>query len=297
MTDLYSKDILREEILSLSGLDLMILQVVSLSSDPKVRFHIFQTINSKFCKRKQISSSTLYRSLDRLEKKGYLKSIPSKISDAVAVVATEKSKLLLMEVIKQRLVGIIDYETFIKEMFEDIMGKIGASRFSSLLFLNCEASPEIRFLNPIMELADETSILATDQAYSEYLAAGMDRSIRQATIYNKIIREPNDFFDGIILLGFEQNITPVGESLQTLMPEILRVAKPGGYVILPTVAPIPRPENFFLRVMADLLVEMKAFRSIKEEEMIKRLQTFGLEEIRVAEKKGLLFGWGKVGKA
>lgn len=283
-----------KEYLDLSIAELIILQLLSRYQMPFVRYSLYLELNQfiQNSDEKAISVSSFYNSLKNLEKRGIIKSNIRNDGKARTIEPNQRTKSIV-EMIMQNLLKIstINIYDFQYEILEKILDKIGLNHFNTLLTTFFFEYIDLRLFHEYVKIADEVSILTKNETYDVLIKMGLE-GIRKASIYNGIIREPNDFFDIIILPFYFYNPDFLEMKKINILKESIRVTKKNGIIILTAMSPLPKTQNFFADELIRLYNEFNAYKEITQEEMSNDMIEAGFTKIDIFNHRGILIGIG-----
>ncbi len=285
-----------ESLFELNLKDLLILQQLSKYTGPTLRFTILEDINAQLPESKQFTSTKFYYALDRLEKLGY---ITSEEGDKKRTMMIEKTLLVdlgLDSLFKSLISAKFDFLSLFKELIPRIAEQFELNfPLKKLLVVIPEYEKVIdtRKIELLSNLTEDLFVMTSDELYQHYMKKNRVKKIRQTTIIENQIREPNDFFDLCIYLSFdyEFNYKSDEEGLQ-LIKELMRITKVNGLLLLTGFLDYQRSSHFVLESIynqVDMLPIFNPENTKVMNELIKtNMSDYPQGDIK---RKGLLINW------
>ena len=121
-----------------------------------------------------------------------------------------------------------------------------------------------------MKIYTNKNIIANPEMYDKMRRRGLNSDIQQTLITDKQIREPDNFFDNIIIYDF-QNLPNLffGLSEKDILKEAYRVLKHSGLLIVQFHNVIPPQEDFALDFLANSFKKSAFYNEIDKEEVLR----------------------------
>ena len=142
-------------------------------------------------------------------------------------------------------------------------------------------------------VADEVYLLATEHIFESMVKMGFDK-LKSTTMFNNVIREPNDIFDIAIIPEYERELDFFGLSRIDILKEVIRVVKPGGMVVIFVRSPIPQVDNFYAKELLKNYEESISGRIFTEEEIKEDLNAVRFTKYEIFDFQGNIVGIGWV---
>ncbi len=256
--------------------------------------------------KKDFSPSSFYNILEKLEKKGLIIVKDGKIAQV-----TDLAKELIFELNRLTLICQIDFRSLTEGIIPLVLQKLtrstvpeikrrmeysksGKKLFPQTLVLNLEIMMNVNLLNAIKEtITDRLFVLSTVTEFKRYQSRGLIENIQKSNMIENRIREPNEFFDAVIIIGYTRLSNYPNKTQQLLTEELKRVVKKGGILFLVSdIHPQIKSEHFISEVINKLLKEADFLAIINKEDMLKDIAQLGFTTQDAIEYKGMIIGWG-----
>lgn len=281
----------------LSFLQIYILIVLGTFTTHPVRFTLLNQINEVLFQDKQLSPSTFYNTLQKLEQKGFISfQEDEKTERAKSIGTTHLGKLALKMISQLMIFSNLDLKTIFHKAIPQIIDKTNLTPVRSLLLIHFDEIFDVELFNMFFyKYSQELYILANDETFNRYLKRGIT-SIHQTKFQkssNKI-REPNDHFDATILVRYQRTTKLFGVSEKIILQEAKRVSKPGSKLIIITIENMPQTNHVILDSLTQLISTSPFYFSLGEKEIVADLQEIGIENIDVYNLNGVIVGCGNV---
>ncbi|MEJ2250446.1 MAG: hypothetical protein P8Y70_15315 [Candidatus Lokiarchaeota archaeon] len=297
----------------LSIIDLITLQILLSHENPVVRHVLYLEVN-KYIKheeelfesrtlnlsdterlfyesievKKDLSTASFYNNLENLERLGLLcfnKNTAGKIE------TVEPSKLT-NSVLKIILTGLFNLyiERIMKYYFNQmdfILEKLEKNHFSSILSILLSKNIYGTYLKIVSEITKEAFVL-TKQEQREILQKLHFENIKYSRIIKDKIREPEDIFELAIIPTYLKKPRFYNFTRIDLLKELIRVVKPGGYIILISGSDLDSSNNVYMNELIEIYNNL--FRDIifSEKEIEEDLHKVGLSNFRIYNHNGIL---------
>ncbi len=252
----------------------------------------FKFIQSK----KKFSSSSLYYSLDNLEKKGLVKFNRIDKERVKSVEATEYTEILNANVLKYIIktgLLMVEQNRLLLEVINKINELIGSKKFGTMLFIWFDNFINFESINISSSITDNLFILSKKEVFDIVEKYGLN-NIQYTSLFNDTIRESDNFFDAVIIPYHYRNASLYGMTKSSILKEAIRIAKNDGVVIIHSFIDFPKIDhpffNIFLKQVKDVYTEIIFYT---EEEFKKELFDAGAKDIKIIEEKGHLYGIGR----
>jgi len=319
-----------KDIVNLSIVDMIMLQLLLKRTKPVVRHNLYHEISNFLTREKQkvftstdfsdlpdgaekfknflqssngkkFSSSSLYYSLDNLEKKGLVKFNYDEKDRVESVEATQYTKILINTILKHIIeFGLIEAEQsiflpeIIKEVVEEkVFSDLGDKKFGTLLYIWFSNFINIKCINIFSTLTNNLFILSNKEAFGNISKLGLE-NVQNTSLFSNTIRESDNFFDGVFIPYHFRNTNFKDVSKESILAESFRIVKEKGVVIIHSYTNVPDIDHAFLNIFTKWVkniytdVEFYSEKAFKDE-----LLKAGAKEAEVFVYKGHLFGIGR----
>jgi len=260
-------------------------------SDGAQKFHKFLKSKKKF------SSSSFYYSLDNLEGKGLVKFNKDKNNKVESVEATKYTELLNSTILKHIIkFGILvpEQDRFLTETIKEAINLIENKKFGTMLYIWFREFLGIEFLNTFSTMTENLFILSKEKTFENTMKFGLNNT-QYTTLFNNTIREPDNFFDAVIIPYHIKDDSLLGVTKQQILKEAFRITKSSGVVIIHGFLPIPKINhgilNIFIKWVDDIY---KGLVFYTEEEFKNELLNAGANKTEIFVHQGHLFGVGRI---
>lgn len=283
-----------EQILDLSVVDIIILQHLVKMSEPIIRIDLLEQINNMLNDRSKIAASSFYRKLDKLEEKlmiTYVESAESERKRNNAIIATENAIRALRTINQISFFGSINYANIVKRIVADFIKTATITHADNLLLINTEFMIDSEVLQTIGEYVDQTYLIADDDFINRYNAFEDASPIIRTNIFNGAIREPDDFFDVVVIVGYEQAKTSKDAPVTAWLDEAIRVTKRGGILLLTTIAEIPETDHFIVELLKEN-AQNSLYLHYSTKERIMTDLSGKLSGTTILQSNGMILGYG-----
>ncbi len=259
------------------------------------KFQDFLQTNKKF------SSSSLYYSLDNLEKKGLVKFNYDKKDKVESVEATQYTEILINTILKHVIkFGLIEAEQnqslpeIIKEVVEEkVLADLEGKKFGTMLYIWFSNFINVKSINLFSKITKNLFILSNKEAFENVSKLGLD-NIQNTSLFNKTIRESDNFFDAVIIPYHFRNTNFEDVSKEVILEDAFRIVKENGVVIIHSYTKVPDIDhaffNIFTKWVKNIYTDIEFY---SEEEFKDELLKTGAKEAEVFVYKGHLFGIGR----
>ncbi|MHA2430993.1 MAG: hypothetical protein ACXACC_08170 [Promethearchaeota archaeon] len=252
-------------------------------------------------KDKKFSTSSFYNSLKNLEAKGLVKSNKDGNDKIISVEANQYTEILINTISKHVIrFGLIEAEKnkFFPKIIKDVIEKEifkpkEISKFGTTLYISFSDFINTKCIKLLFQASDTLFVLLKKEAFENISKMGLE-NIKNTTIFNKMIREPDNFFEAVFLPYPFETPDLKGVTKEDILKEAFRIIKKDGIVLIHGYSDLPNIEHALLSIFIKWVknvytdIESSSERSFKEE-----LLNAGAKETKVFEYKGHLFGIGK----
>jgi predicted transcriptional regulator len=317
-----------KHIVNLSIVDMVMLQLLLNHEKPVVRHILYNEISQFLTREKQevvksikfdksspgtkefknlleidkkFSTSSFYNSLKNLEGKGLVKSNKDEKEKITSIEATQYTEILINTISKHVVrFGLIEAEknknlpNIIKEVIERETLKLkNKKKFGTALYISFSDFINAKCIKVLFKATDNLFVLMKDEIFENILKIGL-KSVQNTSIFNKTIREPENFFDAVIIPYHFKSTNLKGVSKESILKESFRVIKENGIVIIYGYNELPRIDhallNMFIKWVENFYPDIMTSSEIKfKEDLLKA----GAKEVEIFEYKGHLFGIGR----
>jgi len=317
-----------KDIVNLSIVDMVMLQLLLKHTKPVVRHNLYNEISQFLTKEKQkvaeltnfndvsagaqkfekflqtnkkFSSSSLYYSLDNLEKKGLVKFNYDKKDRVESVEATQYTEILINTILKHVIkFGVIEAEQnkflpkIIKEVVEEkVLADLQDKKFGTMLYIWFSNIINAKCINFFSTITNNLFILSNKEAFENVSKLGID-NVQNSSLFKKTIRESDNFFDGVIIPYHFRDTNFKDVSKEAIMKEAFRIVKKNGVVIIHGYTNVPDVDHAFLNIFTKWVKNIYTDVEFYSEEKFKdELLKTGAKEAEVFVFKGHLFGIGR----
>ena len=249
---------------------------------------------------KKFSTSSFYNSLKNLEGKGLVKSNKNERDKVVSVEATQYTEILINTISKHVLrFGLIEDEKnkhlpdIIKEVIEkEILMQKEKKKLGTALYISFSDLINAKCIKVLFKATNNLFVLLKEEIFENILKFGLSK-VRNTSIFNKTIRESDNFFDVVIIPYHFKSTNLKGVSKETILRESFRVVKEDGIVIIHGYNELPDVDhallNTFIKWVKNFYTDIEISSEVKfKEDLVKA----GAKETKVYVHKGHLFGIG-----
>ncbi|MCK4286046.1 MAG: hypothetical protein KAX18_07575 [Candidatus Lokiarchaeota archaeon] len=245
---------------------------------------------------KKFSSSSFYYSLYNLEGKGLIKFNRDKNSKVESVEATKYTEILNSTILKHIIkFGILipEQDKFLTEIIKEAIKLIEEKKFGTLLYIWLRDFIKVEFMNTFSTITENLFILSREETFEKAAKFGLN-NIQHTALFNDTIREPDNFFDAVIIPYHFRDKSLPGMTKQQILKEAFRIIKSNGVVIIHGFVPIPNIDHGILNIFVKWVKEIyKGLVFYTEEEFKKELLSAGANNAETFLFKGHLFGVGR----
>ncbi len=311
------------DISNLSIVELIMLQILLRHGRPVIRHNLYNEVSQflesekkkvansinfkdltpsgqKFYKfiqsKKKFSSSSLYYSLDNLEKKGLVKYNRIDKERVESVEATEYTEILNTNVLKYIIktgLLMVEQNRLLPEVIKKVTELIGRKKLGTMLFIWFDNFINFESINVSYSITDNLFLLSKKEVFENVVKYGL-HNIQYTTLFNDTIRESDNFFDAVLIPYHYKNANLYGMTKSTILKEAVRITKNDGVIIIHSFIDFPKIEhpffNIFLKQVKDVYTGIIFYT---EEEFRKELAGAGAKNIEIIEHKGHLYGLGR----
>ncbi len=300
----------------LSVLELITLQLLSRHKDPIVRYSLFLEVQRFFQKdrdidliadtnvssseqkfriftqdRNPISTSSFYNNLKNLEKKGLL-SFKDK-GNVRLIEANELTRIVEEVIFHHFFITRMPFE--VDAMIESgakILQTIGKESFENFLLIWQYNNVDMPFFRLLTTLTDSLFILCKEDLYNHTINKTIE-SIRYTSMFNGLIREPDDIFECVFINYLDTKSSFLGINRIDILKEVIRVARKGGFVILSNYVELPLTKNYVTNTLIHIYNTINKYQISSKEQLEEDMRKAGLNKITILEIKGIIFaiGW------
>ena len=180
-----------------------------------------------------------------------------------------------------------------KDRTEIFHTKIGDGFSSQVLTILLDEFLNINEIEISIIYSKNLFLLANQDRQREFQKFRFANAIRISEIRSKKIREPNDFFDVVVVSGYCKNPDLYGLSRIDILEEAKRVCKSGGAIAFTARAELPNTHNFYVDQLIKSYELSVNERTFSENEIAEDLINAGITNFEFTEYKGLLIivGW------
>jgi Fe2+ or Zn2+ uptake regulation protein len=317
-----------KHIVNLSIVDMVMLQLLLKHEKPVVRHILYNEISHFLTREKQkvvklikvdnrspgakefkdllnrdqkFSTSSFYNSLKNLEGKGLVKSNKDERNKVISVEATQYTEILINTISKHVIrFGLIEAENnrnlseIIKEVIKNEILKLREKkRFGTALYISFGDFINAKCIKVLFKATDNLFLLLKEELFENISKIGLE-NIQNTSIFNNTIREPDNFFDTVIIPYHFKSNEMKDLTKETILREAFRIIKEDGVVLIHGYTELPDIEhaliNIFIKWVKSVYtdIETSSEQNFKDE-----LLKAGAREVKVFMYKGHLFGIAK----
>ena len=316
-----------KHIVNLSIVDMVMLQLLLKHEKPVVRHILYNEISQFLTREKQkvaksikfntsspgskkfrelldndkkFSTSSFYNSLKNLEGKGLVKSNKDEKEKIVSIEATKYTEILINTITKHVIrFGLIEAEKnqlfpdIIEEVIEEEIFKVKEiKKFGTALYISFSDFVNTKCIKFLFQATDNLFVLINEEVFENISKMGLE-NIQNTSVFNKTIRESDNFFDAVIVPYHFQTTNLKDVTKEIILKEAFRIIKENGVVIIHGYTELPNFDHALLSIFINWVknvytdIETSSERKFKEE-----LLKAGAKEAKVFVYKGHLFGIG-----
>jgi Fe2+ or Zn2+ uptake regulation protein len=317
-----------KHIVNLSIVDMVMLQLLLKHEKPVVRHILYNEISQFLTREKQkvvksikfdsrspgarefkdllnedkkISTSSFYNSLKNLEGKGLVKSNRDENHKITSVEATQYTEVLINTISKHVIrFGLIEAEKnkifpdIIKEVIEnEILNPNKGKKAGTALYVSFGDDVNTKCIKNLFKTTDNLFLLLKKEIFEKISNIGLE-NIKNTSIFNNTIREPDNFFD-IVIIPYHFKTTDIEDiSKETILKEAFRIIKDDGVVLIHGYTELPNIEHALLSVYINWVKNVYIDTETSSETKFKELLLeSGANQAKVFVYKGHLFGLGR----
>jgi DNA-binding PadR family transcriptional regulator len=250
---------------------------------------------------KKFSTSSFYNSLKNLEGKGLVKSNKDERDKVVSVEATQYTEILINTISKHVIrFGLIETEKnknlpdIVKEVIKkELLKQKDKKKFGTALYISFGDFVNAKCIKILFKATDNLFVLLKKEVFENISKIGLI-NIQNTSIFNKTIREPDNFFDAVIIPYHFKSTDLKDVTKEILLKEAFRIVKEKGVVIIHGYTELPNIEhallNIFIKWVKNVYTDIETSSEKKfNDELLKA----GAMEVEVFVYKGHLFGIGR----
>lgn len=246
--------------------------------------------------KKTFSSSSLYYSLDNLEAKGLVKYKRDKNKKVETVDSTDYTGILIDTILKHLIkFGLLEAQQNIKlpNAIEKVLKSLSNKKLDSLLYVWFKNYVSTEYIDFFPNIAEHLFLLSKKPVFDNAVKLGLE-NIQLSTLFRNTIREPNDFFDAVIIPFHRKDANINGMTKKSILKEAFRVINENGVVIIHGFPVIPDIEHALLQIFTKWIKDnYREINYYTKEEFEEELLKAGAKEVDILIKDGFLFGIGK----
>ena len=277
----------------LSIVELIALQLLSRHTEPIIRHTLLIEVN-QFLKKstKELSTSSFYNSLTNLERQGLITFTRRSSSKQLLVSPTSYTLTVIEKIFRLFLRNIIINDSeFTIQFSKKIIEKVGVTHFENIFMIILEGRTNFTNIKLSKKFADNVFIILREENYDVFNKLGIENLHYSKIIHNKI-REPNDFFDLVVLSSYQFHPEFYGMSRIELLKEAKRIAKSGGVVVITARSKLPLIKNFYASELLQTYSKTVKERTFTEQQMKNDMQKADISKYEIFDYNGLIIGIG-----
>jgi len=249
-------------------------------------------------KDKKFSTSSFYNSLKNLEAKGLVKSNKDENDKIMSVEANDYTEILINTISKHVIrFGLIEAEknkffpNIIKEVIEEeIFKPKDISKFGNALYISFSDFINTKCLKLLFQASDTLFVLLKNEVFENISKMGFE-DLQNTTVFNKTIREPDNFFDAVILPYPFETPDLIDVTKENILKEAFRIVNKDGIILIHGYSDLPNIEHALLSIFIKWVKNVYTdIESSSERKFEEELLNAGAKEAKVFKYRGHLFG-------
>ncbi len=239
--------------------------------------------------------------MKNLEAKGLVMSNKDERNKVVSVEATQYTEVLINTISKHVIrFGLMEEEKnknlpdIIKDVIENEILKLEEKRkFETALYVSFGDFFNAKCIKILFKATNNLFLLLKKEIFEKISKFGL-KNIQNTSIFNKTIRESDNFFD-VVIIPYHFKTTGLKDVTKvTILKEAFRVIKEDGAVIIHGYTELPNIDhallNIFIKWVKNVYTDVETSSEMKFKE---ELLNAGAKETKVFVYKGHLFGIGR----
>ncbi len=243
-------------------------------------------------KGRKFSTSSFYNNLKNLEDRGLIKS---NLNDKKKVQSIEITSLTkpLIDVMLQHYIrfGVRAEQATMVAIKNAVIEKIGKKKFEHVLVIWFNEYIDLQILRLAYGVSDSMFILSKNDFSRDLEQSGL-KNVHYSTVYNNMIREPNDIFDMTFFPFYYRNSEISGLKLKDLLREAVRITKKNGVIVITAQTRLPKVEGYLMNRIMDIFENANSQTIYDIDELKKHFSDVGISKIEVFDYYGELIGIG-----
>ena len=281
------------DILDISMTEYFVLLELSKRKEATPRKFLLDLLNKRFNDPKAIHPSSYYKRLERLEKKGLIKYVDTKSVRNQTIMITDFGYKCINDMLVFSLLSLIDIDSIAPEIISMILPKLRSTDLKRTLIINMDVIITSQTLNLISDLSEQTFLLATQMDYELSRKSGLSEDILQSDYLSGHIREANEVFDAVIILGYGCSTGSAFDiHSEVVIEEARRVLGSGGLFMILGVESMENSNNMIAQIVKRSIENTLALGHDTLESFFTSLRKFGLKDIDGMSISGTLAAWG-----
>jgi hypothetical protein len=174
---------------------------------------------------------------------------------------------------------------------EKIKAKINPSKIDNLLIISVRNNLELNLLKFFKEQSNKSYILAKPLILDRLGSIDIGE-FEISEINDKMIREPNNIFDSVVILDYCKNPNFFGLSRKDVIKECNRVVKEGGFIIILGKTKAEFNKNFYANKFLEYYnyLFLKRGQIFSKKELLNDFQVINSKNVEIIEEQGLIIG-------
>lgn len=289
------------DIFDLSLIELTILNYLVNNEGKILRFDLYKQINSLLAPFKNLSTSSFYNSLKKLENRGFLKSVKTDNKDPKSMAITKDKKAevalgfmfyyFIQHSLSLSSKGDNDPSNIIKTLCMK-------ENFDSVMVIDPETSSSTKLITSIIPTAVETLrsiaraskniyLLSTEELYDYYISQGINKLQSSQIREEGIIREAENTFDLIVFPLYDKNIIFNDLNYRDLLKEAKRLLMKGGNLVVIHLEEFQLTNNYFLDHFSKSLRLSGYIAAFDTDQIMNDLLEIGYENLQITKNMGI----------
>ena len=216
-------------------------------------------------------------------------------------IITENTEILINTISKHVIrFGLIEAEKnknlpdIVKEVIKkELLKQKDKKKFGTALYISFGDFVNAKCIKILFKATDNLFVLLKKEVFENISKIGLI-NIQNTSIFNRTIREPDNFFDAVIIPYHFKSTNLKDVTKEIILKEAFRIVKEKGVVIIHGYTELPNIEhallNIFIKWVKNVYTDIETSSEKKfKDEMLKA----GATEVEVFVYKGHLFGIGR----